>query len=281
MEPPLPNNIIATGLPRSGTTLTCHLLNKLPDTVALHEPMDLDAFFRAQGTEAQCAEISGFFASTRGSLATRKVAFSRQVDGKVPDNHVPDAPVTEGGLRKGDAPRGEVLFDKELPPNFSLVVKHPVLFTAMLEVLTPRFFCFAVIRNPLAVLGSWSTVQMPVREGRAPNAERLHPALKEALDAIPDRLDRQLHILSWFFAMYARALPPERIVRYEETIATGGRNLAGVIPSAAGLSESLASRNQSALYQRETTQLLGEKLLNSDGAYWDFYPRESVAALLG
>ena len=30
-------NIVLTGLPRSGTTLACRLLNLLPDTVALHE----------------------------------------------------------------------------------------------------------------------------------------------------------------------------------------------------------------------------------------------------
>jgi hypothetical protein len=33
-------NVLLTGLPRSGTTLMCHLLNKLPHSVALHEPMD-------------------------------------------------------------------------------------------------------------------------------------------------------------------------------------------------------------------------------------------------
>lgn len=33
------NNIILTGLPRSGTTLSVHLLNKLPNTVGLHEPI--------------------------------------------------------------------------------------------------------------------------------------------------------------------------------------------------------------------------------------------------
>jgi hypothetical protein len=32
-------NVVLTGLPRSGTTLVCRLLNKLPDTVALHEPL--------------------------------------------------------------------------------------------------------------------------------------------------------------------------------------------------------------------------------------------------
>jgi len=33
-------DIILTGIARSGTTLTCFLLNKLPQAVALHEPMD-------------------------------------------------------------------------------------------------------------------------------------------------------------------------------------------------------------------------------------------------
>ena len=32
-------NIVLTGPGRSGTTLTCFLLNKLPDTVALSEPI--------------------------------------------------------------------------------------------------------------------------------------------------------------------------------------------------------------------------------------------------
>ncbi len=33
------HNIVLTGPGRSGTTLTCHLLNKLPDTMALAKPL--------------------------------------------------------------------------------------------------------------------------------------------------------------------------------------------------------------------------------------------------
>ena len=32
-------DVVLTGPPRSGTTLACHMLNKLPGTVALHEPI--------------------------------------------------------------------------------------------------------------------------------------------------------------------------------------------------------------------------------------------------
>ena len=37
-------NVLVTGTPRSGTTLICSLVNKLPDTVALHEPMNVWEF---------------------------------------------------------------------------------------------------------------------------------------------------------------------------------------------------------------------------------------------
>ena len=37
-------NVVLTGLPRSGTTLACHLLNKLPNTVALLEPIEPGRF---------------------------------------------------------------------------------------------------------------------------------------------------------------------------------------------------------------------------------------------
>src|SRR5918998_585704 len=42
----VPNNrnVVLTGLPRSGTTLACHLLNKLPDTVAVLEPFEAGRF---------------------------------------------------------------------------------------------------------------------------------------------------------------------------------------------------------------------------------------------
>ncbi len=57
------NNIILTGIPRSGTTLICYLLNKIPNTVALHEPMGplLNACENSQLARLQ---INKFFADT-------------------------------------------------------------------------------------------------------------------------------------------------------------------------------------------------------------------------
>jgi hypothetical protein len=59
-------NIVSTGLPRSGTTLTCHLLNKLPNTVALHEPIAPGQFVDLESEDAEDGAASG-----QGHLQTR------------------------------------------------------------------------------------------------------------------------------------------------------------------------------------------------------------------
>ena len=46
-------------------------------------------------------------------------------------------------------------------------------------------------------------------------------ALATALDAQPDLLTRQLLLLDWLFARFARVLPRARILRYEDVFARG------------------------------------------------------------
>ena len=64
------------------------------------------------------------------------------------------------------------------------------------------------------------------------------------------------------------------------SVATGGRVLERVIPQAAWLNERLESKNKNPLYDHETFESLGRRLLAVDGAFWKFYPRESVEQLL-
>jgi hypothetical protein len=176
--------------------------------------------------------------------------------------------------------KGAVEFDKELDPDFMLLVKHPTAFTALLQDLLTRFPCFAVVRNPLSVLCSWNSVPMPVQRGRAPAAEKFDPELTRGLDRIKDNTQRQLFLLSWFFEKYQELLPPDHVIRYEEMVATGGRALQVITPRAE-LSEPLENKNQNRLYDPATMRTLAERLLQSEGAYWRYYTRESVQALLG
>ena len=267
-------NIILTGIPRSGTTLTCHLLNKVPDIVALHEPIP----GLPEGHKAACQVIERFFEDTRQSIRNDKTALSKHAGGRVPDNPVAGE-YGQSGVRESIASWGKIHIEKELSPDFVLAIKHPASFTALLDRLRKRFPCYAVIRNPLSVLASWNSVSFPVGDGHAPMAERYDGRLARTLARISDKAERQLHLLSWFYSRYQSCLPDRSILRYEEMIATGGKSLAVVAPLAQHLNEDLESKNTNVLYDREVVRVIGGKLLKTDGAFWHFYSRESVERL--
>ena len=142
-----------------------------------------------------------------------------------------------------------------------------------------RLETLAIVRHPLAVLASWNSVALPVRDGRIPAGERLDPVLARQLDATADRTTRQLLVLDWFFSRFADALPRERVLRYEDIVASQGallRDRAGV----RGANDAvLEERNASALYRRDDIASLVRALADRDGAWRAWYPADDIDAL--
>jgi hypothetical protein len=272
-------NVLVSGTPRSGTTLTCHLLNKLPNTVALHEPMSVKKFAAFASHDEINTEIDRFCAAQRHSIHTRGVAISKQSGGQVPDNPIERTQSSER-LRRSVVSRGEITIEKPLAPDFTLVIKHNAAFAAAIATLVKRFPVYAIIRNPLATLASWSTVAIPVQMGGAPAAERIDPKLQAGLATIQDELDRQIFLLDWYHAQYHTHLPADSIIAYETIVASGGKALRVVRPEAASLDEPLTSQNASKLYDYPRMLRIGERLLRSDGAHWTSYTKASVEQLL-
>jgi hypothetical protein len=273
------NNIVLTGIPRAGTTLTCHLLNKLSDTVALHEPIEFRKILKFKNHQEISDYVAGVFEEMRTSIYNQKTALSRQVKGQIPDNNFGEDKEKDSGLRKNLVSIGKVDIEKNLSPDFLLVIKEPGIFTAILENLIEHFLAYAVIRNPLSVLASWNTVPFHVTKGRTPVA-RLDITLAQGLAKLKDTIDRQIYILSWFYDKYKTCLPEPSILRYEDVIASGGKALNAIHPQIHTLNEPLENKNLNKLYDRELMLVLGERLLNSEGAFWEFYSRESVEILL-
>jgi hypothetical protein len=271
-------DIILTGIARSGTTLSCALLNKLPQCVALHEPMNPAGLTAQAFPGGYLDAVSAFFASQRASLLARGTAVSKAREGRVPDNPF-ESPRSTTGLRASTVENQEVQFDKRLEPGFRLVVKHPNVFTATLATLLTRFPCFAIVRNPLASLLSWHSIQAPVNDGRLPFGEAFDPELKSTLAAEPDRLERQIVILRWYFARYRTLLPRAHVIRYEDLVESGGRALAVIDPAAASRAEPLESRNVSTLYDAALVRRLVDRLVQDAPLYRDFYTTEDISAL--
>ena len=276
-----------TGLPRGGTTLACELLNRLADVRALDEPMDPNDLLRAatrddgRSLDAGCilVGIERFAAEQRRAILDRGMARTLHVDGRVLGARLSEDRDGDG-LRTAMASRGEIPVDPPASRDFTLVIKHPVAFTALLPILLQRFPVFAIVRNPLAVLASWESVPFPHREGRLGLRPVLAPELARRLEAIEDRLERQLTLLNWFFERYAACLPRERVIRYEDVVATGGAALAPVAPGAGGLRAPLRSRNTAAVYDRAHMGDVGRLLLERDGAYWLFYTPEEIREVM-
>ena len=267
------------GVPRSGSSLCCRLAGWTPDTVALSEPIEPATFASAAGPADAYAHIREFAASTRAELLATGRAASVQVNGRLDDDRVSGTPNT-AGLRSLRGGPGELRVDKHLSADFLLLIKHNALFAALLDRLAGSFPTLGLVRNPVAVLASWQTVDLPVQQGRVPMGERFDPELAGALDSEADTLRRQVHVLRWFFARFRDCLTPDRVVRYEDVVASGGVALFHRLGKTA-LPEALENRNANALYAPDRVDAILSAVQATDGAWSGWYGRrecERVAA---
>lgn len=277
-------NVVLTGLPRSGTSLSCSLLSKAPNTVALNAPITPRRFAELLPDLDTVADgVEQYFRRARRRIRKEGVAISKHTGGEIADNAYgwPDAE----GRRKSVLEKGKIAVNKELDDRFFLVIKQPGLFTALLPYLAERLPCYALVRNPLAVLASRNSLGRSLNTSkREPTsaAQRYDEALRRRMAHVErGSLEWQLEMMSWACERFASELPEQNVLRYEDIVDSGGKALDAISPSAKYLDEPLSSRNLSELYDRDMMLGLGEMLLRSEGAYWHFYSRESVEKILG
>jgi hypothetical protein len=160
------------------------------------------------------------------------------------------------------------------------VAGDPKNNTARLPRLVEVYRCTAIIRNPLAIVGSWHSVRIPAAFGRSPVAEALCPALTKSLEQSREDDDRMFRLLDWFFRSYAIYLPSESVIKYETIVASGGSALAAITPEASRLNAELVDMNVSTYYDRKHVVRMGRALLRIDGAWLRFYSRPVIQHLI-
>lgn len=273
---------VFTGIPRSGTSICTRLLNLAPDTVALSEPMQLNEFAQCEKAPEAVEHIQRRFAEIRDRVVREQAAPSVQADGQHFEQRV-QPPVKDQELRKPQGGVADMTVDKPLSESFQLVIKQNALFAALLPALIKQFSCLALIRNPLAVLASWQTVDLPVNRGSLPGGERYDAGLKAGLVAKTDALDRQVLILNWFFARYADELPRSRILKYEEIVSSGGVRLLEALGASTDATEPAAPLQDYAFserYKGVDVEPLLDRLFKAGGAWQGFYSAADCQQLL-
>jgi hypothetical protein len=271
------NNILLAGIPRSGTTLVCILLNKLQNVAALPEPIDVGIFAGGSSVEDWYVSLDNFILQTRKNIMLKGFALAKVGPSNNESNYFKS--ISSDILRQDEGKKSILSFNIS-SDQFTLLIKHPNAFTAMLPQLSKRYKVAALIRNPLAILASWNTINANFRFGHAPIAEEISPQLKVRLASFANDLDRQLSLLSWYFEQYQEFVKPDMIIRYETIIQSGGKNLSPLFMDSFRLNEQLTNCNFNSDYAKIDLETIAERLLSSSGKYWLFYSRDDVLALL-
>jgi hypothetical protein len=193
------------------------LLNQRADVVALHEPI-VPALFPQKCTPFEASQLIAKQVSQFDVAIEKGQPFSHGDKGGLDiDNPVGKHAIA--GVRQVVAKRGEV----QLPPrdktSYHLIVKQNALFTALIPQLIQQFTMLCIVRNPVDVLLSWFTVDLPVNRGHIPAGERFDESLRRSLQD-KDCLGRQLSIYQWFITRFMQSGLP--CIRYEDVVATNG-----------------------------------------------------------
>ncbi|GGE00842.1 sulfotransferase [Planktosalinus lacus] len=261
-------NIILTGPPRSGTTLTCNLLNRLPNVVALHEPMNLKLF--PDKTEGLKNTID-FFENMRTMIDEEGFAISKVKDGVIPTN-----PFEEGASnRTSIVKKGKFKINKQLSPDYVLVIKHNGHFTFLLKELKNHFPCYSVIRNPVSTIASWNSINVPVSKGNLTVLKGLNPVLFEDLNTIGDLFLRQIALYNEIVKSYS-LLNEKNIIRYEDLITSSGKVLSAITEVATELQVKLINKNKVNSYNFDQMEMIANKILRDQGAWRDFYTEQEI-----
>ena len=267
--------LLITGVPRSGTTLCCHLMNLMPNTIALHEPIPSESFYHLGKVEAVSMVKDFADARRREALALDKVR-SKQFGGQIPSNPVMAG---QGVLREELVTLDHIKINKLLSPDFLLIIKHNAVFTALLNDLMQDFRCFAIIRNPLATIASWQTVDLPIHWGHIPMGEHFDKELEWKLSSLDSILDRQIYILRWFFQVFEQYLDPSQVIRYEDIIESRGRVLSKITAQPFQCDSDLANLNASAIYRNLDIDTLLNRLIMEEDIFTGFYSVDDLRKL--
>lgn len=269
-------NIILTGIPRSGTTLTCSLLNKVANTLALVEPLDMQSFNACINSAQRYAFLDQYFSLLREAIANKNKIKLLEIEGDGTNTFQ----YNEEGARKTQIKGySQQRITKELGGDFTLLIKHPNIFTALLGELKAHWDCYAIVRNPLSVLASWESIAHPLSEGHAPMAELYDLQLRQLLSGAPDKSVRQLILINWYFSTYLREIQLQHIVRYEDIVTSAGAVLGIILPHAQ-FNEPLQSYNRRTVYNKAYMSHMIELLLANEGAWRNFYSEQDLLDLL-
>ena len=207
-------NIILTGVPRSGTSLLTKLISKQPNTLCFSEPswikeIRFEGQTAKQFTQALSLKLNTIREDIRKGNPIELTV--KKGTTQLPDNYYLRDKEGMTNLKQ------TISVFIEHSDDLLICVKANTIFTATLNKLIcdESWDIFAVIRDPLYVLMSWRSLNIPVSKGKIKIGELYSEYLRQAV-LEKDLLVRQVKILDWFYKTYyqhnCQTIPYELLV---------------------------------------------------------------------
>jgi hypothetical protein len=244
--------------------LAAAIVDQAPDSLCLSEPdAHVDLMSNAANpkdfVDRLCEE---FDAVRRTILGGGSVLDRRSADGAPVTNYFSDP--LPGGHRE-TAFRILSIRRPGLSPDFVLGVKHNALYAAVLPELvrSGRFRIIAFIRDPVDVLMSWRTLDLPISHGRLPAGERFWPALAALSQADLDLTDKQIRICDLLMRRFGQLSDHIAVIPYEVMVADASQLLAAAAtrqpacPKLAGVAPLMPQRDDGGRQKAALTERIG------------------------
>jgi len=216
----LNRNLIVTGIPRGGTTLTGALIDNLSDCICLSEP-DWQAkwFFENRNADGLAKLIKKDF-----QLVRKKILHSKPIIDK---RNSDGSPVTNyfSSKRKGGKKINKMCLKRSIifpigNKDFTLGMKHNAHYTSILPQLVKMkyFSIIAVMRHPVPTILSWMSLNLPISRGKLPAGEGVWPELKLITESKEELLNRQVRIYDLFCQRYLEFSKDIHLFKYEDIV---------------------------------------------------------------
>jgi len=227
-------NLAITGLPRSGTSLLCKLLNAEANIAAINEPEEVFRIFLRQWWELRhksdkhrAEQVRNYYQQLRSSLLAGQTIANKVAD----DTRITDQ-------RKAWRP------EVGNAEDFVLITKNTLVYTCNIDTLHQcEIQTTALVRHPYDSIASWQSSKQPnlahLRKGELVAAKRSAPASFSAAQlALLKELERQpiaslaRLCLVWNFLVtqYLERQELVNILSYESLVSDPAAAVGSVLP---------------------------------------------------
>ncbi len=262
-------NILLTGIPRSGTSLIVSLLSE-PGHLCFSEPPWLKALRINSDNGAELSEnllnqINRLRAQIKQGTPIEMV-FKKNSQ-QLPDNYFHRDNKKISNVRETKAVK--------LPENRMndvFVIKANALFTANLAALCQQknWQLTAIIRDPLSVIMSWRSVNIASSKGRLPKLEKYAESLRYIGLQTP-LIKRQVLLIDWYFKQYLK-IDPKQIIKYEDLVEAPEKCIHKALNINLVQHHQLQSKNDRPEYNTSEKSLILKTLKEHGHYYKHFYP---------